>query len=185
MGRDLDAADVTGEWIGLAKLSAKGTDLMKTEIAAMRADGSLENGDMNSLFSRLVKAGADVRILYVTGHWLDVDNAADLEDARDRAGQPHHVPPAGGKIPAVNVAVGQIVAVFLPREIRLGIKVGRRFCGRQFGSADKPAALAAAEDFPQRPPGLCAANDAGRHASFPPGGSGWRGGSPSAGGLSR
>ena len=82
MGRDLNADDVTGEWIGLAKLSAKGADLVKTEIAAMRADGSLENADMNTMFSRLVKAGADVRILYVTGHWLDVDNAVDLENAQ-------------------------------------------------------------------------------------------------------
>jgi phosphoenolpyruvate phosphomutase len=82
MGRELNADDVTGEWIGLAKLSAKGADLVKAEIAAMRADGSLENADMNTMFSRLVKAGADVRILYVTGHWLDVDNAADLENAQ-------------------------------------------------------------------------------------------------------
>jgi len=82
MGRDLDADDVHGEWIGLAKLSAKGAELAKTEIAAMRADGSIENADMNTLFSRLVKAGADVRVIYVTGHWLDVDNAADLENAQ-------------------------------------------------------------------------------------------------------
>jgi phosphoenolpyruvate phosphomutase len=82
MGRNLDETDVTGEWIGLAKLSAKGSDLVKAEIAAMRADGSLENADMNTMFSRLAKAGADIRIVYVTGHWLDVDNAADLENAQ-------------------------------------------------------------------------------------------------------
>jgi phosphoenolpyruvate phosphomutase len=82
MGRDLDANDINGEWIGLAKLSAKGSDLVKAEIAAMRADGSLDNADLNSLFSRLVKGGADVRIAYVTGHWLDVDDAADLENAQ-------------------------------------------------------------------------------------------------------
>ncbi|MCD6074363.1 MAG: aepX [Rhodospirillales bacterium] len=82
MGRELDAENVHGEWIGLAKLSAKGSDLVKAEIAAMRADASLDNADLNSMFSRLVKSGADVRILYVTGHWLDVDNAADLENAQ-------------------------------------------------------------------------------------------------------
>jgi phosphoenolpyruvate phosphomutase len=82
MGRNLAEADVTGEWIGLAKLSAKGSDLVKAEIAAMRAEGSLENADMNTMFSRLAKAGADIRIVYVTGHWLDVDNAADLENAQ-------------------------------------------------------------------------------------------------------
>jgi phosphoenolpyruvate phosphomutase len=82
MGRDIAADDVHGEWIGLAKLSARGSDLVKAEIAAMRADGTLENADLNALFSRLIKSGADIRVLYVTGHWLDVDNAADLENAQ-------------------------------------------------------------------------------------------------------
>ncbi len=82
MGPEFDAENVHGEWIGLAKLSAKGSDLVKAEIAAMRVDGSLDNADLNSMFSRLVKSGADVRILYVTGHWLDVDNVTDLENAQ-------------------------------------------------------------------------------------------------------
>ena len=82
MGRDLDAGDVHGEWIGLAKLSAKGSELVKAEIAAMRADGTLDNADLNAMFSRLIESGADIRVLYVTGHWLDVDNAADLENAQ-------------------------------------------------------------------------------------------------------
>ena len=82
IGRDLDATDVHGEWIGLAKLSATGAERVRAELAAMRADGSLDTADLNTLFSRLVKGGADVRILYVTGHWLDVDNAADLENAQ-------------------------------------------------------------------------------------------------------
>ena len=82
MGPEFDAENVHGEWIGLAKLSEKGSDLVKAEIAAMRVDGSLDNADLNSMFSRLVKSGVDVRILYVTGHWLDVDNATDLENAQ-------------------------------------------------------------------------------------------------------
>ena len=82
MGRDIDAENVHGEWIGLAKLSAKGSDLVKAEIAAMRADGTVENADLTMLFARLIKSGADIRVLYVTGHWLDVDNATDLENAQ-------------------------------------------------------------------------------------------------------
>lgn len=82
MGRDIKAENVHGEWIGLAKLSAKGSDLVKAEIAAMRADGTIENADLTMLFARLIKSGADIRVLYVTGHWLDVDNATDLENAQ-------------------------------------------------------------------------------------------------------
>lgn len=82
ISRELDANDVHGEWIGLAKLSANGAERVRAELAAMRADGTLDTADMNTVFSRLVKGGSDVRILYVTGHWLDVDNAADLENAQ-------------------------------------------------------------------------------------------------------
>lgn len=82
IGRDLDEGNIHGEWIGLAKLSAKGADQVKAELAALRAEGLLDRADLNMLFSRLVKGGADIRVLYVTGHWLDVDNAADLENAQ-------------------------------------------------------------------------------------------------------
>ncbi len=82
MGRDIKAENVHGEWIGLAKLSAKGSELVKAEMAAMRADGTAENADLTMLFARLIKSGADIRVLYVTGHWLDVDNATDLENAQ-------------------------------------------------------------------------------------------------------
>ncbi len=82
MGRDIKADNVHGEWIGLAKLSAKGSELVKAEMAAMRADGTAENADLTMLFARLIKSGADIRVLYVTGHWLDVDNATDLENAQ-------------------------------------------------------------------------------------------------------
>jgi hypothetical protein len=82
IGRDLDEGDIHGEWIGLAKLSAKGAEQVKAELSAMRAEGLLDRADLNMLFSRLVKSGADIRVLYVTGHWLDVDNATDLENAQ-------------------------------------------------------------------------------------------------------
>jgi len=33
------------------------------------------------LFSRLIAKGLDIRVSYVTGQWLDVDNATDLKAA--------------------------------------------------------------------------------------------------------
>ena len=82
IGHGIAENDISGEWIGLAKFSAAGAERVRAELAAMRADGSLDRADMNTLFTRLTAGGADIRIVYVTGHWLDVDNAADLENAQ-------------------------------------------------------------------------------------------------------
>ena len=37
---------------------------------------------MIDVFDAFMKRGEEVRVLYITGHWLDVDNASDLEDAQ-------------------------------------------------------------------------------------------------------
>jgi len=49
----------------------------------MRKDGSLAEADILSLFSRLIAAGHKVTVSYVAGHWLDVDDAFDLAQARN------------------------------------------------------------------------------------------------------
>ena len=81
MANDLDAQQVHGEWIGLARLSAKGAELVRDALEAMRADGSLHTASTLDLFSRIADAGHQVRVLYVPGQWMDVDDATDLIDA--------------------------------------------------------------------------------------------------------
>ncbi|MCK6454476.1 MAG: phosphoenolpyruvate mutase [Alphaproteobacteria bacterium] len=80
---DLPDAAIHGEWVGLAKLSAEGAALARHELAAMRADGTLGAANMPDLFNRLVAGGHRVRVQYITGHWLDVDDAFDLAKARN------------------------------------------------------------------------------------------------------
>lgn len=75
-------ADPAGEWVGLARFSARATEWLEAEIAAMRSEGLLESADMPMLFSRLA-ARHPVRIEYVTGNWMDVDTLADVADARN------------------------------------------------------------------------------------------------------
>jgi len=79
---DLKADEIDGEWIGLARLSAAGAAAVRAELDAMRSDGTLGNASLVDLFTRLIAAGRTLRVLYVTGHWLDVDNAQDLAAAR-------------------------------------------------------------------------------------------------------
>jgi phosphoenolpyruvate phosphomutase len=82
IGRDLEAGEIHGEWIGLTKLSESGALQVKAVLAEMRADGSLEKADLGTLFMRLVANGTDIRVLFTTGRWLDIDDPTDLENAQ-------------------------------------------------------------------------------------------------------
>ncbi|MBR45405.1 MAG: phosphoenolpyruvate phosphomutase, partial [Rhodospirillaceae bacterium] len=73
----------SGEFIGLIKLSAKGAEAVKRELAAMKNEGVLEAADLPTLLNRLIAGGEPIEALYVTGHWLDVDDAFDLAKARN------------------------------------------------------------------------------------------------------
>ncbi len=82
MGPDIEKSKINGEWIGLAKFSDSGCDAVHAELAEMERDGSLNSATMIDLFNRLISAGQKISVIYVTGHWLDIDNAADLAEAQ-------------------------------------------------------------------------------------------------------
>ena len=37
---------------------------------------------MTDLFERLLQSRSEIRVEYITGHWLDVDNSGDLSEAQ-------------------------------------------------------------------------------------------------------
>jgi len=78
MGPDLKEGDIDGEWIGLVSLSARGSDIVLAEIDALSGEGKLQSASMTDLLHRLANNGHDIRIHYVPGQWLDVDDATDL-----------------------------------------------------------------------------------------------------------
>ena len=71
-----------GEWIGLMYSSARGTEWLREELAAMQADGTLPQADLLTVIDRL-RARGPVAVHYIAGHWLDVDTLTDLADARN------------------------------------------------------------------------------------------------------
>ena len=83
VGCDPAAPEADGEWIGLARLSARGAELVRREIAAMTADGTVERAGLPDLFNRLIAKGEKPRVVYVAGNWLDVNDAFDLAWARN------------------------------------------------------------------------------------------------------
>lgn len=83
MANDIPPEEACGEWMGLARFSARGADWLRGEIAALDAEGLLESADVPLLLTRLA-ARHPVQVLYFTGPcWLDVDTLGDLAEARN------------------------------------------------------------------------------------------------------
>ena len=81
MANDLAIEEANGEWIGLARLSSRGSRTVRAELDAMREDATLTKASLLDLFTRIARSGERVRVVYVPGQWLDVDVAADIIDA--------------------------------------------------------------------------------------------------------
>ena len=78
-----DAPAADGEFIGLTKLGAEGAALIRAELEVMAGEDALDEADLPDVFARLIARGTVIDVLYITGHWLDVDDAFDLATLRN------------------------------------------------------------------------------------------------------
>ncbi len=81
IGPEISEGLIHGEWIGLAFARDRGTEAIRKGIETLRGEGVLDRIGLPGLFSRLIADGLDIRVSYVAGQWLDVDNASDLKAA--------------------------------------------------------------------------------------------------------
>lgn len=72
-------AEVHGEWMGIVKFSQRGSKLVADRLRALSAEPErLRSLKMPDLLQSLVQAGHPVRVIYTSGHWLDVDSVDDV-----------------------------------------------------------------------------------------------------------
>lgn len=89
MSTSLSDGDVHGEWMGLLKMTAAGVAQLR-ELASSIDDGErLRRMRMADVFDMLIAHGRTVEVVYIRGHWLDVDDMHDVVAASnfDRSGQ--------------------------------------------------------------------------------------------------
>ena len=77
---DADRKDLHGEWMGVLYASEKGTKAIKNHIEKIQAEDPARLAKMKlpDLLGDLVAAGHEVRALYATGNWLDIDHVDDV-----------------------------------------------------------------------------------------------------------
>lgn len=70
-----------GEWIGLIKTNSNGSEIFKAELEEMAAKENFSKMKLPDLLSSLINKGIKIKVIYIDGHWLDVDNLKDLSKA--------------------------------------------------------------------------------------------------------
>ena len=81
-GADLPRERIHGEWIGLIKTTAAGSAAVKRALGELAARDDFRMLRFDHLLNHLVAGGQRVQVLYITGHWLDVDDVEDLARAQ-------------------------------------------------------------------------------------------------------
>lgn len=81
IGSHLQPGEVHGEWIGLVKTSAQGSQWLSSALDQLASRSDFRSLRFDDLFRHLLAAGRPIRVLYITGHWLDVDDLDDLSAA--------------------------------------------------------------------------------------------------------
>jgi phosphoenolpyruvate phosphomutase len=81
-GPHLDPASIHGEWIGLMKMNSRGSGQVKTALEELANRPDFRQLRFDDLFKHLLERQEPVQVLYITGHWLDVDDLDDLARAQ-------------------------------------------------------------------------------------------------------
>ncbi|MFC2164530.1 phosphoenolpyruvate mutase [Acidobacteriota bacterium] len=67
-----------GEWIGLLKSNKIGSEAIAASLKAFSDKPDFRNMKMTDLLSDLIALGTKINVVYIDGHWLDIDNLEDL-----------------------------------------------------------------------------------------------------------
>jgi phosphoenolpyruvate phosphomutase len=81
-GPRLEPASIHGEWIGLMKMNSRGSAQVKAALEELASRPDFRKLRFDDLFKHLLERQQRVQVLYITGHWLDVDDLDDLARAQ-------------------------------------------------------------------------------------------------------
>lgn len=77
-GEDLAEDRIHGEWMGFLKVAAGRLPKFRAVVAALAASPAHRQAKMLAVLAALMQGGERIRVIYTTGHWLDVDSLEDL-----------------------------------------------------------------------------------------------------------
>ena len=80
-GEELAEQDINGEWMGIMRVSSDAMPAFRAQVDQLAAAAEGRRAKLHELFSTIAANGGDIRVVYTTGHWLDVDSVEDVAAA--------------------------------------------------------------------------------------------------------
>ncbi len=77
----LDGRRADGRWIGMLAARGAGARQLAETLERLATRGDFAKLGMRDLLNALIDAGQRVHVVYVNGHWLDINSLSDLEHA--------------------------------------------------------------------------------------------------------
>jgi phosphoenolpyruvate phosphomutase len=83
IGIHIEHRAASGEWIGLMKVSPKGSDIVRTQLERFRSEDEalFMKASMVDFLKYLMENDIRVSINYFSGRWLDIDSVEDIVEA--------------------------------------------------------------------------------------------------------
>ena len=78
-----------GRWIGMLRAQGKGVQWILESLNHLKSRNDFSKLGMTDLLNFLVESGKAIKVLYIHGHWLDVNNLEDLARASEFAHGKH------------------------------------------------------------------------------------------------
>jgi len=84
---EIQGRQADGRWIGMLRVAGQGGEYLGSAMQTLRQEANFNTLGVPDLLNQLVKDGHPPQVQYVNGHWMDINNLADLE----RAGAFEHI----------------------------------------------------------------------------------------------
>ena len=72
----------SGRWVGMVRVHGAGRDWIEAAIEDLKSLSTFDNLDLGHLLNKIIDNGHPIRVIYIHGHWLNVNSLRDLEHAR-------------------------------------------------------------------------------------------------------
>jgi phosphoenolpyruvate phosphomutase len=78
---DLEAAAIHGEWMGFLRISGAALPIVRAALDAILAVPENRLAKIPMLLNRLAEQHQEIRVIYTSGNWLDIDSLEDVVNA--------------------------------------------------------------------------------------------------------
>ncbi len=71
----------SGRWIGMLKVNNDGKDILKSALTELARHDEFSSMTIPDLLNHILNMGNKIKVHYINGHWLDVNDLIDIERA--------------------------------------------------------------------------------------------------------